>query len=74
MNHELRLDAPPARPAPSHAMELRALLLENLMLGRALARAQERVTRALAEKDARIRALQEQLSQARREADRSTSR
>ncbi|WP_018912830.1 hypothetical protein [Thiomonas sp. FB-6] len=70
MNHEPRLDVPPSRPSPVHAMELRTLLLENLMLGRELALAQERVTRALAEKDARIRALQAQLSQTRGEASR----
>ncbi len=55
---------------PSHghvcacAAQLRALLIENVALARELARAQQRVTRLLDEKDARIRALQALLRQA----------
>jgi hypothetical protein len=63
MHEHLHSEFPSHGHACACAAQLRALLIENLALARELARAQQRVTRLLGEKDARIRALQALLRQ-----------
>jgi hypothetical protein len=63
MHEHLHSEFPSHGHACACAAQLQALLIENVALARELARAQQRVTRLLGEKDARIRALQALLRQ-----------